>query len=325
MHKDKCGAVEDHLSPCTVAYRRGSQSVMNEGKTVICIGSVLWDIIGRTEHHPGLGGDVGGRITRVPGGVAMIIAMTLARFGLRPVLLTVIGEDGEGRELTAAAEAMGLDTHLIHRRADLATDRYMAIECGDAGLVAAIADAHSLEAAGDAILTPLLDGTLGDIANPYPGLIALDGNLTQDLLAEIAESPAFGLADLRVAPASPGKAQRLSMLLDHPKLTLYLNRGEAQTLCGCDFDTAAQAAEKLQEIGFSSAMVSNSAHTAAIAGPDGLFEADPPPVEVRRITGAGDTLMAAHIAAEAAGAGGQAALEAALDAAADFISKDEGP
>ena len=42
-----------------------------------------------------LGSDVPGRITRLPGGVAMNIAMTLRRFGLQPGLLTAIGRDVE--------------------------------------------------------------------------------------------------------------------------------------------------------------------------------------------------------------------------------------
>ena len=50
---------------------------------ILCIGSVLWDIIGRSHASMRLGSDVPGRITRLPGGVAMNIAMTLARFGLR--------------------------------------------------------------------------------------------------------------------------------------------------------------------------------------------------------------------------------------------------
>ena len=50
---------------------------------ILCIGSVLWDIIGRSPAAMRLGSDVPGRITRLPGGVAMNIAMTLARFGLR--------------------------------------------------------------------------------------------------------------------------------------------------------------------------------------------------------------------------------------------------
>jgi sugar/nucleoside kinase (ribokinase family) len=48
---------------------------------ILCIGSVLWDIIGRSATSMRLGSDVPGRITRLPGGVAMNIAMTLRRFG----------------------------------------------------------------------------------------------------------------------------------------------------------------------------------------------------------------------------------------------------
>ncbi len=51
---------------------------------ILCIGSVLWDIIGRSPAAMRLGSDVPGRITRLPGGVAMNIAMTLARACARP-------------------------------------------------------------------------------------------------------------------------------------------------------------------------------------------------------------------------------------------------
>ena len=209
---------------------------------ILCIGSVLWDIIGRSPASMRLGSDVPGRITRLPGGVAMNIAMTLARFGLRPAILTAIGRDAEGDELIAACARMGLLTDHAYRSDDLPTDRYMAIE-GANGLIAAIADAHSLEAAGDKILRPLADGTLGHAARPWNGLIALDGNLTESLLSQIATSPLFAAADLRVAPASPGKAERLLPLLKHPKATLYVNLEEANLLTRSQHDTAIDAAE----------------------------------------------------------------------------------
>jgi len=204
---------------------------------ILCIGSVLWDIIGRSSMAMRLGADVPGRIRRLPGGVAMNIAMTLRRFGLRPGLLTTIGRDAEGDELVAACARMGMDVENLYRSDDLPTDRYMAVE-GANGLIAAIADAHSLEASGDKILRPLADGRLGSAASPWPGLIALDGNLTSQLLAEIAFSPLFAMADLRVAPASPGKAERLLPLLTHPRATLYVNLEEAGILCQTSFDAA---------------------------------------------------------------------------------------
>ena len=180
---------------------------MARAPDILCIGSVLWDVIGRAPVAMRQGSDVAGRITRLPGGVAMNIAMTLAQFGMTPALLTAIGRDTEGDELVAACAARGMVTDMIYRSDDLPTDRYMAVE-GANGLIAAIADAHSLEAAGAKILAPLSDGRLATAAEPHAGPVALDGTLTVDLLSQIAESPLFAMADLRVAPASPGKAER---------------------------------------------------------------------------------------------------------------------
>lgn len=290
---------------------------------ILCIGSVLWDIIGRAAVPLAPGGDVPGRITRLPGGVALNIAITLARLGLRPGLLTAIGLDAAGDELIAACTARGLGCDHIHRTAR-PTDVYMAIEA-DQGLVAAIADAHTLEAEGAAILAPMADGRLGRPAAPWAGMIALDGNLTEALLAEIAGSPLFERADLRVAPASPGKALRLRPLLTHPGATLYVNLDEARQIAACPEATAPGAAEALLARGAGRVLVTDGANPCAmgIAG-EGVRRATPPQVAVRRITGAGDTFMAAHIVAERQGASAGVALEAALKAAADYISKEVG-
>lgn len=287
---------------------------------ILCIGSVLWDVIGRSGAAMHLGADVPGRVRRLPGGVAMNIAMTLKRFGMKPALLTAIGHDDEGRELMAACATLGLATKHVHRSETLPTDIYMAIE-GAGGLIAAIADAHSLEAAGDAILTPLEDGTLGHAGAPYRGIIALDGNLTEALLADIAGRPSFGAADLRLAPASPGKAMRLMPLIAHPGVTLYVNREEAGLLTGSKPAGAAQAAEALLAAGAHRVLVTDGSNGAAEGMAGKVSHAPTPQVTVKRITGAGDTFMAAHIAAEAAGAAPEQALPMALKAAADYVSE----
>lgn len=290
---------------------------------ILCIGSVLWDVIGRSPSTMRVGSDVPGRITRLPGGVALNIAMTLRRFGLSPALLSVVGRDAEGRDLVEQCAGMGLETGFLYRSDDLPTDRYMAVE-GQNGLIAAIADAHSLEAAGAKILTPLRDGRLGSAQAPYSGPIALDGNLTVALLREIAGDPAFDRADLRVAPASPGKAERLAPLLTHPGATLYVNLEEASILCHAKFTNASEAAQVLLARGARRVLVTNGGGQAADGHADGVLTQTPPEVLVTRITGAGDTFMAAHIAAELRGADRAAALDAALDAAATYVSGDIG-
>jgi pseudouridine kinase len=291
---------------------------------ILCIGSVLWDVIGRAPTAMRIGSDVPGRITRLPGGVALNIAMTLRRFGLTPALLSAVGVDAEGAELVARCEELGLCTDHLYRSDDLPTDVYMAIE-GANGLIAAIADAHSLEAAGDKVLRALSDGRLGRVDAPYSGTIALDGNLTESLLSQIAVSPLFAAADLRVAPASPGKAARLLPLLTHPRATLYVNLEEAGILTKEPYTDAATAAAGLIARGAARVLVTDGGNACA-EGVSGaaVITATPPQVLVTRVTGAGDNFMAAHIVATLKGVPRQDALNRAITAAADYVSGDIG-
>jgi sugar/nucleoside kinase (ribokinase family) len=297
---------------------------MTQPPDILCVGSVLWDIIGRSHLSLRLGNDVPGRITRLPGGVAMNIAMTLRRLGLKPALLTAIGMDDEGVELMAQCERMGMITAHVYRSPDLPTDRYLAVEAAN-GLIAAVADAHSLEAAGGQILAPLRDGRLGSANLPYAGIIALDGNLTEALLTDIASDPAFAAADLRLAPASPGKAERLRPLLSHRGATLYVNLEEARLLANCGATDAPLAAEALIAAGARRVLVTDGGNSCADARKNAqTLTMAPPSVMVARVTGAGDTFMAAHILAERQGLDRAAALKAALSAAAAYVSGEVG-
>ena len=289
---------------------------MTQHPEILCIGSVLWDVIGRSETAMRQGSDMPGRITRRPGGVALNIGMALARFGLTPALLSALGCDAEGDELIAACQVRGLTTDYLYRSDDLPTDQYMAIE-GSNGLIAAIADAHSLETAGDKILRPFYDGSL---PAPFTGAVALDGNLTVDLLSEMATSPALAHADLRVAPASPGKALRLSPFIRAQRGTLYVNLEEAGLLCQMGFEDSATAAAALRARGARRAVVTDGNKPVTATHNNDLLTLSPKQVPVTRITGAGDTFMAAHIAAELQGLVPEAALQDALDHAALYVS-----
>ena len=75
-------------------------------------------------------------------------------------------------------------------------------------------------------------------------------------------------------------------------------------------------------MGAAEVLVTDGGRSAAHAGAKGIVTAVPPQVLVTRVTGAGDTFMAAHIAAEARGEATEAALETALAVAAAFVSGD---
>ncbi|MEL6520496.1 MAG: PfkB family carbohydrate kinase [Pseudomonadota bacterium] len=289
---------------------------------MLCIGSVLWDVIGRRDDPMSYGDDRPGRIERIPGGVALNVAMALSRAGLTPSLLSCVGKDVDGDDLIAACNHLGIETDHIYRSETLRTDIYMAIEA-NGELVAAMADAHSLEAAGFAILAPLADGRLGSPLAPYAGTIVLDGNLTVEVLDHVSTDPLFAKADLRVAPASPGKARRLRSCFGHDQATFYLNVEEACLICDTDFPSAREAAIAMREAGAKRVVVTHGSRSVALASRDGVIEVNPPEVTVTRVTGAGDTFMAGHIAAEKAGKDRYGALATALDVTATYIAGGE--
>ena len=292
---------------------------MDQQTDILCIGAALWDIIGRTPAPMRAGADVAGRITRIPGGVALNIAMALVRAGAHPQVLAAIGQDSAGDALVAEMAARGVGVDHVYRAPDLPTDTYMAIE-GGGSLIAAIADVHSLEMAGTKVLGPLRDGRLASDAAPWRGMIALDGNLTVALLAEIAAAPAIKLADLRVAPASPGKGERLLPLINRPNTVFYVNLEEAGLLCGTTFSGSADAARGMLARGAQRVLVTDGAQGTTDASAEGLLTLAPPQVHPRRVTGAGDMFMAAHMAAEAQHKSREDALRHALTTAAAYVA-----
>lgn len=288
---------------------------------ILCIGAALWDVIGLSAAVLPRGADVPGRIRREPGGVALNIATQLARRGWRPALLGAVGEDGDGADLVALIAGRGIEAGYLRRDSDLPTDLYLAIEDPE-GLIAAIADARGLEAAGDLILAPLRDGRLASDASPWRGPVVLDGNLSAAVLTHAAKE--LHAADLRIVAVGSGKAERLTPLLAAPGATLYLNLAEATALAGAPCPDAPAAAHAMIARGASRVLVTNGAHPAAFAAADGTaLTATPRAVASRRVTGAGDCFVAVHVAAELAGADPAAALTAAVAAAAAHVAGED--
>lgn len=282
---------------------------------VHCIGAAHWDVLGTVPGAVRRGDDLPGRVRRVPGGVALNVARWLAAEGLAPSLLAAVGDDAAGAELLAAAAATGISCADVLKVPGQATGTYIAIEAAT-GLVAAVADTGVMTVAGVGVLSPLQWGDSVACA-------VLDGNLASEVLA--AAVAALEGAELCVVGASPAKAARLRSVLGHPRVTLYLNRAEAAALCGVRFRAAHTAARTLCGMGAVGALVSDGARAAAWADVDGCITAMPPSVRVARVTGAGDRLLAAHLAARLRGLDAAAALDHALQRAAAHISSEETP
>ncbi|WBU57862.1 PfkB family carbohydrate kinase [Paracoccus sediminicola] len=301
-----------------------TDSQLNRQPDLLCIGAMLWDVIGRSSRVMAHGNDMPGRIAHIPGGVALNVALAVARWGLRPAILSAVGRDSEGEALIAAARNNGVLTEHLCREGG-PTDVYMAIEDAN-GLIAAIADAHSLEDAGDMILGPIRDGRLASAERPWRGVAVIDGNLTTEQLTRIATEPGLVSADLRIVPASPGKAERLAPLIGAAQGCFYLNRYEAEILAGRELGDAAQAAQAMLDRGMHRVIVTDGGNQVAdgLAG-DAIIRATPPCVAIARVTGAGDSFLAAHLAAERDRADRETALHRATEAAAAHVSGKDMP
>ncbi len=270
-----------------------------DDNTVLCIGSALWDTIASSSSEITPGNDLPGIIRRRPGGVALNIALALVEQGQKAALLTTIGKDQDGDALLGFLETSGVDCRFVTRTDD-PTDNYLAIETPSGEVFGAIADCASLERAGDLVLSPLRDGRLADSKNHWRGTSIIDGNLPVSVLESISANNDLTQSHLSFVPASPGKAARMLAALKSQHGTLFVNKGEAEIICGTKFDDSFAAAAALREMGARRAIVTDGPRAAALMDENFRISAEPPKVDAKTTTGAGDVFLARFIAGEIA-------------------------
>jgi len=284
---------------------------------ILCVGAAHWDVIGRSRLPLSPGMDAPGSARRRPGGVALNIALALGTSRRRVILLSVVGDDADGDALMAVARTRGIDCSLVLRHGR-PTGLYVAIEDSSGELFAATADCEGLEAADARILDAFADGRLPP---RWPGAVAVVTNVGAATLAALADRSAEARM-VAVSCASAAKAAALGPLLAAKNAVLYLNRAEAEAFCGETCPDTRSAAIALRVRGVASAVVTDGPRPATHVSSEGLWSATPPTARVRGVTGAGDALLAAHLAALIDGAPPPEALRAALDRAALHISED---
>ncbi|MEM6943779.1 MAG: PfkB family carbohydrate kinase [Pseudomonadota bacterium] len=285
-------------------------------RAILCVGAAHWDVIGHAAGAVRIGDDLPGRIEQRPGGVALNVALGLAKQGCAVRLSSVVGDDEAGSSLISHAKAAGIDCTDVVRIEGLATSRYLAIEDGDGSMIAAVADTTLLDAQAEALPRRLGQAIRGSSA------LFLEANLPACVMSELAERATEAGAEIVANPVSPAKALRLrGLLARRHRLTIVANIEEARALLREDTRNSEEAATGLRDAGARVALVSDGPRAVALATENGEVALVPEPLTERfSVTGAGDALLSAFLACPERHTAPKNALEKALLAARDHMT-----
>lgn len=271
----------------------------------MCVGGLVADRVVRLAGAPVPGTSNPATVVATPGGVARNIAENLARLGHRPSLVSVIGDDTAGASLAMHARAAGVDVRGVRTEPGQVTAEYLAILAPDGELVLGVAVMQVLDAltVGDleAAWPAPADGDLD------PGLVVLDCNPPDAVLAAAVRRAAIGSVRLVVVAVSAPKVVRLPADLTGVHL-FFCTRDEAQTWLAerrgvanaLDLPDEELAAE-LRRAGAAAVVLTRGATGAMALDDDGLVEVPGSPVPVVDVTGGGDALVAGTVTALLAG------------------------
>ena len=257
---------------------------------VVVVGGTNMDVVARTS-APLVPATSNPGHTRIsPGGVGRNIAACLGLLGAPVRLVSAVGDDAFGAEALRVTAACGADVSAV-RRAPGATGTYTAVLDDRGELVAAVSDM--------AIVDQLVLETvhLTDAA-----LVVLDGNLAHAQAARVVAAAADAGVPLAFEPVSVAKAGRLADLV-HDLFLVTPNSDELAAVTGQPVDAWRESVADLHARGVEHVWVRHGADGSWMCSrgtePVHLPAA---PAAVVDVTGAGDAMLAAWVAAWLGGA-----------------------
>ncbi len=284
----------------------------------ICVGSAHWDVVGKISSLVRPGFDCPGSVDRIPGGVALNVALAIESFGEPPLLWSVTGDDSDGRELVGALEKRGLRVDGVRAVRGGRTDRCMFILDSEES-VTGVSDCGLLEEQSDVLIREL--ASVVELNAQMETVLIVDGNLPQNALTELASATGFRNMTLRFVVASDGKAVRARAFLERRQTLVYMNKAEAEIVAGRRFPDSAEAAGQLVRDGFERVIVTDRDSGIADCNSFELITLKPEYAgKAVRLLGAGDNLVAAREVAERRGYTRELALDFAVKAAQRFVA-----
>lgn len=284
---------------------------------VVVIGSTGVDLIGRAASPLQVRTSNPGSLRLSNGGVARNIAENLARLGAEAVLISAVGDDGQGQALLERTARAGVNVEHVRTIAGAATGAYLAVLDSDGSLHLGLDDMRVIHNLSPDYLTRALAGLEGASA------IAVDANLPPESLALVVEHARQRQIPLAADPTSTSLAARLTPHLKQLWLVTP-NEAEAAVLSPhevphADIERALTAAKGLVSAGVEIAVITMAEFGLGYAWEEGSGHVPAVRTEIEDPTGAGDALTAAVIFALLNGIPVDEAVRLGLAAAAHTL------
>ncbi len=256
---------------------------------VICIGGATVDRKYRSKDAVHLRTSNPATSERSFGGVARNVAENVARLGAHSSLVSMLGQDENGRAIRESLNRLDIDTQHIGISADHATAEYVAVLQPNGDLVLGLADMAVLDA-----LTPtLLKAVWPEMSASW---IFADCNLPTQTLHELVGLARRHSTTTAIDAVSVLKVMRLPRDLNGIGI-LFLNQDEAQAFLRNSSAPPDEMVEALLNYGAARVVLTLGETGLIAADRSGLTRVGAINVQVVDATGAGDALIAGALVA----------------------------
>lgn len=264
---------------------------------VVVIGGANMDFKSRTLQTAIPATSNPGTTRQAVGGVGRNIAENLARLGVPVSLLSAVGRDALGDLLLSETEKTGVDVRGVLRSTKASTGTYTAVLDQSGELLIAVADMEVMEEFTPAAVQERRAHLTG------AAWVVSDGNLSADTLMHVLKLTAQANIRTTFEPVSVPKAMRVLPALDagFAPYAITPNVDELAALVHRKLDQSEEdirsAALELHARGIELVWVRRGRQGSLLSTPGEGQSFPAQPARVVDVTGAGDAMLAAFIAA----------------------------
>lgn len=250
------------------------------------IGGANMDIHGKADNGIMMRDSNPGTLHASLGGVCRNICENLARLGGKVKLVTVVGDDANGKMIVKGCEEAGIDMSHVRVIEGERSSSYVSLLDEKGDMLIAMSDMHIIKRLDAAFI----DDAIDVLCNA--DIVVCDGNLSVAAIEHLTE---VCLAPMYLDPVSTAWAKEFAPYIGYFD-TVKPNRMELAALTGMQVDTTAQvvaACDSLLKKGVRRVFVSLGEEGMLYRGREGTIQrvARPYP-DMINATGAGDASMA---------------------------------